>query len=144
MENPENLDSPLIDSISNDVGCADNHQFPRPLNPARTSQLAVIQQPGHLTFYLVTLLYRGNRVVFGDVVDDLIEIMQRLGEPLQLHGAGVPACLASACRLAAHRSRTVVWGTQAVSGLSASASAASTWLRNQRSCSTASACGNLT
>ena len=95
MEHPENLNCLFFCSVGNYVRGADNHQFTGSLYPARTTLVAVVKQPGHLVFDFVTLLNGGNRIVLGDVVNDLIKIIQRLGKPLQPHNAVLPARLAS-------------------------------------------------
>lgn len=75
MENPENLDGTFFNAVGGDVWSADNHQFPRPLDPPRSPLMMVGQQPRHLGFDLVTLFDGSHWIVFGDVVNDLFKIV---------------------------------------------------------------------
>lgn len=86
MKNPEYLDGLSFEAIGYDVWDAGNHQFPRPFCPARSAQMAVVKQHGYLTFDFIALFNGSHRIVLGDKVNDLVEVKQRLREPLQIHG----------------------------------------------------------
>lgn len=74
VQDPQYLYPAELDAVGRNIRSADYHQFPGPLDSARSPLQMVFVQTGDLGFDFIPLLNSGLRIVFGNKVNNRSKI----------------------------------------------------------------------